>query len=85
MHPPCYNITSKEEELPFDTYENHDDETTHAVVLAGIGKFKNETVILVRNSWGSKWGYNGYVWLYERYLKANLTNGYNGCIFTKEL
>jgi hypothetical protein len=44
----------------------------HAVVAVASGTYKNERVILMRNSWGPAWGTNGYAWLSERYLKPRI-------------
>ncbi|KAJ3443984.1 cathepsin l [Anaeramoeba flamelloides] len=35
----------------------------HAVVLAGYGYFNHEKMWIVRNSWGDRWGNNGYMYL----------------------
>lgn len=44
----------------------------HAVLAVGYGHDQNRLYVLVRNSWGSKWGLNGYVWVSEAYLEAQL-------------
>jgi hypothetical protein len=42
----------------------------HQVVLAGYAVTPNGTYYLVHNSFGTKWGDNGYAWLHEDFLKA---------------
>jgi hypothetical protein len=44
----------------------------HAVVGVGLGKYEGETVILIRNSWGSEWGNSGHAWLGTSYLDQHL-------------
>jgi len=46
----------------------------HAVVAVGYDDKKN--ALIVRNSWGSYWGLNGYFYLPYRYLKVK-RDGYN--------
>ena len=50
----------------------------HAVVGVGFGEHikKNETHILIRNSWGEAWGHNGHAWLPLQYLKTHLVNSF---------
>jgi hypothetical protein len=40
----------------------------HAVLAVGHGKVDGQRAILVRNSWGPRWGDAGYGWLTERFL-----------------
>lgn len=40
----------------------------HAVVAAGHGTVDGQRAILIRNSWGPRWGETGYGWLTERFL-----------------
>lgn len=40
----------------------------HAVVAVGHGTVGSQRAILVRNSWGPRWGDGGYAWLTERFL-----------------
>lgn len=44
----------------------------HAVLLVGYGHENNETVYLIRNSWGTKWCEAGHAWLAEDYLTRRL-------------
>ena len=45
---------------------------THAVVAVGIGRFNETRCFLIRNSWGTDWGHNGYVWLSESFIIQHL-------------
>jgi hypothetical protein len=44
----------------------------HAVIAVGYGLLANRKVVLVRNSWGSEWGEQGYAWLTETYLSPRI-------------
>jgi C1A family cysteine protease len=44
----------------------------HAVLAVGYGSGQNGLYVLVRNSWGPKWGIGGYAWVSEAYLEAQL-------------
>lgn len=43
-------------------------ERRHAVVAVGHGTVDAQRAILVRNSWGPRWGEAGHAWLTERFL-----------------
>lgn len=43
-------------------------ERRHAVVAVGYGTVDRQRVILIRNSWGPKWGDAGHGWLTEAFL-----------------
>lgn len=47
-------------------------EGVHAVIAVGYGHLDKAASYLVRNSWGEKWGSNGYAWLHEDYLEPRL-------------
>jgi len=44
----------------------------HAVVAVGMGHADDGNYILIRNSWGKRWGESGYGWLHEPYLTSQL-------------
>lgn len=44
----------------------------HAVVAVGYGQGSGQRVVLVRNSWGPRWGLQGYAWLTEKFLRGRL-------------
>jgi C1A family cysteine protease len=44
----------------------------HAVIAVGHGRQNSERFVLIRNSWGERWGINGYAWLAESYLTPRL-------------
>lgn len=41
---------------------------THAVIAVGYGESEGTRCLLIRNSWGGKWGDGGYAWIHEDYL-----------------
>lgn len=45
---------------------------THAVIAVGYGEYDSSRCVLIRNSWGEKWGDGGYAWVEENYLKPRL-------------
>lgn len=44
----------------------------HAVIAVGHGKVDGDPAILVRNSWGSSWGDQGYGWLPQAVVTAGI-------------
>jgi len=52
--------------------EGPDPARRHAVVAAAHGTVDGERAVLVRNSWGLKWGAAGYAWLTETFLAPRL-------------
>jgi len=48
--------------------ENPEPERRHAVIAVGYGTVDGHRAILIRNSWGSRWGDGGYGWLTESFL-----------------
>lgn len=52
--------------------EGPDPARRHAVVAAAHGTVDGERAILVRNSWGLRWGAAGYGWLTETFLAPRL-------------
>jgi hypothetical protein len=47
-------------------------ERRHAVVAVGHGQVDSHRAVLVRNSWGERWGVAGYGWLTEPFLGPRL-------------
>ncbi|MPZ36322.1 MAG: peptidase C1 [Rhodospirillales bacterium] len=52
--------------------EDPDPARRHAVVAAAHGAVDGERAVLVRNSWGLRWGAAGYGWLTETFLAPRL-------------
>lgn len=48
----------------------------HAVVAVGHGRYGDDGVILLRNSWGTAWGAKGHAWVRETYLTRRLFGGF---------
>lgn len=44
----------------------------HGLIASGIGAESPNRFILVRNTWGPRWGEQGYAWVSERYLVPRL-------------
>lgn len=47
-------------------------ERRHAVVSVGYGTVDGQRAILIRNSWGLRWGDAGHGWLTERFLRPRI-------------
>jgi C1A family cysteine protease len=55
--------------IPHNGYSN----VIHAVIAAGVGvDRKRSYYILIRNSWGPRWGDGGHAWLPVEYLRDKL-------------
>ncbi|HCK82996.1 MAG TPA: peptidase C1 [Hyphomonadaceae bacterium] len=52
-----------------DDSDDIDPESGHAVLAVGTGVLDGDDVILVRNSWGARWGVGGHAWLSRDYLE----------------
>jgi C1A family cysteine protease len=44
----------------------------HAVVAVGYGKTQRSYAVLIRNSWGHRWGLGGYAWITDDYLRPRV-------------
>lgn len=44
----------------------------HAVAGIGLAQYNNETVVLIRNSWGRDWANSGHAWLDRSFLDTHL-------------
>lgn len=53
----------------------------HAVIAVGHGSTGSTDVVLIRNSWGSSWGQDGYAWLTRAFVEKNL---FDMAILTEE-
>jgi hypothetical protein len=48
----------------------------HAFSLVGYTHVENERYFLVKNSWGERWGDNGYAWIHEHTLGKIIRGAY---------
>lgn len=62
--------------LGTDPHEEVDPTRGHAVVLVGHGALDGEAFFLLRNSWGTQWGYEGHAWISETYLAPRLIGAF---------
>jgi hypothetical protein len=49
---------------------------SHETLLVGYAMTPNGNYYLIHNSWGPKWGDDGYAWLHEDFLKAFWSDKY---------
>jgi hypothetical protein len=56
------------------TGEKPDPNMRHAVIALGHGTRGTDRVVLVRNSWGPRWGLHGCAWITEKFLNARIFN-----------
>lgn len=59
-----------------DSGEAIDTARGHALVVVGCGRVQGEPVLLIRNSWGPKWGADGHAWVYDGYLAPRLAGAF---------
>lgn len=52
--------------------ETPEPERRHAVIALGHGRVDAHRAVLVRNSWGERWGDDGYGWLTDAFLGPRL-------------
>ncbi len=50
--------------------------SAHALVLAGYEETPHGTFYLIHNSWGKAWGTEGYAWIWDKTLRANIAEAY---------
>ena len=55
-----------------DNCQNEFDELNHEMVAVGYGYNNGRLYYIVRNSWGSSWGLNGYVYVYDNVCGVSL-------------
>jgi C1A family cysteine protease len=48
----------------------------HAMVVVGHGTYNGNQLVLLRNSWGPRWGSNGHAWVREDYLAPRLAGAF---------
>ena len=82
VYSPSIQQADETGEIPFPSWSDKD-EGGHAVVAVGydddrritnteLGGKETEGALLIRNSWGKKWGANGYGWLPYDYVLSGL-------------
>ncbi len=59
-----------------DRHEPIDRNDGHAMVIVGHGRHAGEPVMLLRNSWGSRWGHKGHAWVREDCLAPRLVGAF---------
>jgi hypothetical protein len=52
--------------------EQPDPHMRHAVIALGHGTLGTDRVVLMRNSWGPRWGQQGYAWITEKFLSSRI-------------
>lgn len=57
---------------PWVISAGHSTRDLHAVLGVGLGQFQQETVVLIRNSWGEDWADSGHAWIDESFLSNHL-------------
>lgn len=62
--------------LASDLDESIDRNDGHAMVIVGSGLHDGEAVMLLRNSWGPGWGYEGHAWVKEDCLAPRLVGAF---------
>lgn len=55
-----------------DRHEPIDRNAGHAMMIVGHGSHEGEPIVLLRNSWGSRWGHEGHAWVREDCLIPRL-------------
>lgn len=74
--PATWERVGSEVILGLDQGHSVDRSRGHAVVVVGQGDYAGEAVLLLRNSWGARWGHEGHAWVREQYLGPRLAGGF---------
>ncbi len=74
--PPTWEYAGDEVILGSDTGHPIDYARGHAVIVAGRGDYSGQPVMLLRNSWGARWGHQGHAWVLEAYLAPRLADAF---------
>lgn len=59
-----------------DKHEPIDQSDGHAMVIVGHGQSNGEPLMLLRNSWGSRWGHEGHAWVREDCLAPRVVGAF---------
>lgn len=74
--PDTWAYADNEVILGADIGQPVDQRRGHAVIVVGRGDYGGEPVMLLRNSWGPNWGYDGHAWVRESYLGPRLAGAF---------
>ena len=72
MLSPCFYLPSPDAVVDPALGEQPEPARRHAIVACGHGMVNGQRALLVRNSWGSRWGQDGSAWLTEAFLGPRL-------------
>jgi hypothetical protein len=65
-----------------DVTGQESDVAYHCVVAVGHGQVAGQSALLIRNSWGPKWGIEGHAWLSETYVNQR---AYEAAVLVNEV